>query len=328
MKQRFLIIVLVITAVLVFGPFLIPLPKQPDLAPEEIAREDALEGGRFISVDGFQTFIKDVGPRDGEAVVMIHGFGGSTFSWRETTPALANRGYRAIAIDLKGFGLSDKVFREDYSHPAQAEFVAALLDQLAVEQAVMMGHSMGANVMAHFAFLYPARVTKLIIVDGAIATGDDPQTGLDGGGWLVNVPQIRRIARIAARSILSEEEIIGMLESAVYEPAFVTPELVNGYYTPLTIKDWEQALLGIMRDRDKNVIPQPLNELTTPTLIIWGENDTWVSPENGPRLLDELPNAELATIPESGHLPMEERPDFFNSLLLTFLEKGTVQSGG
>ena len=120
-----------------------------------------------------------------------------------------------------------------------------------------------------------------------------------------------------------------MLESAVYDPAFVTPELINGYYTPLTIKDWEQALLGIMRDRDQKCNSlKPLSDLTLPILIIWGENDTWVAPENGQRLLDALPNAELYSVPESGHLPMEERPDLFNSVLLTFLEKGTVQSGG
>ena len=102
-------------------------------------------------------------------------------------PALVNRGYRAIAIDLKGFGLSDKAFREDYSHPAQADFVVRLLDSLAIDQAVMMGHSMGANVLVHLAMNYPERVTELIIVDGAVATRDESQTGLDGAGWLINV---------------------------------------------------------------------------------------------------------------------------------------------
>lgn len=327
MKRRFIYFVFFIAAILIIGPFLIPLPKQPDLAPEEVAREGVLEGGRFVTVDGLQTYVKDVGPRDGEAVVLIHGFGGSTFSWRETIPALANNGYRAVALDLKGFGLSGKTFDEDYSHPAQASFVAGVMDSMGIERATIIGHSMGGNVLAHFALNYPERVDKLVIVDGAVVTGEGG-AGFTGIGWLAHIPQIRRLARIVARSILSEEEIGDMLQSAVYDPQFVTPEMISGYYTPLTIEDWELALLGIVRDSNKNELPEPLSEITEPTLIIWGEHDTWVAPANGERLLVGLPDAELAIVPDSGHLPMEERPDMFNTLLLSFLEKGTVREGG
>jgi pimeloyl-ACP methyl ester carboxylesterase len=328
MKQRLIYIILVVAAILVIGPFLIPLPKQPELAPEEVVLDGPLEGGRFITVDGFQTFMKDVGPRDGEVVFLIHGFGGSTFSWRETLPALANNNYRAVAVDLKGFGLSTKVFDSDFSHQAQADFVAGIMDTLNIERVTIIGHSMGANVTAHFFLAYPERVDKLVIVDGAIATQENGAAGFGASGWLVHIPQVRRLARITARAVLSEDQIQEMLESAVFDPEFVTPAMTKGYYTPLTIKDWELALLGIVRDARKNTLPQPLNTIKAPTLIIWGEHDTWVSPENGERLLGELPNAELVTVTESGHLPMEEQPEYFNSLLLTFLEKGTFQEEG
>lgn len=320
MKQRFIIIVIIVAAILLLGPFLIPLPRQPDLTPEEVAQAAGVQGGRFITLDDYQTFIQTAGPANGQAVVLIHGFGGSTFSWRETLPALAAQDYYAIAIDLKGFGFSDKTFDQDYSHQAQAAFVIEIMDRLEVDQAVMIGHSMGANVIAHLALSYPERVNKLVIVDGAVVTGDEAQTGLDGGGWLLRIPQFRRIGRIAARSVMSEEQIGSILETAVSDPASLTPAMIQGYYAPLTIKDWELSLFGIMRDRDQNALPEPVEAITHPTLIIWGEEDTWVEPGRGEDLLETLPNARASVIREAGHLPMEERPEQFNAILLSFLE--------
>ena len=328
MKQRFVIILIILAAILLLGPFLIPLPRQPDLTPEEVAQEAGFQGGRLITIDDYQTFIQTAGPADGEAVVLIHGFGGSTFSWRETLPALAEQGYYGIAIDLKGFGFSDKTFDEDYSHPAQAAFVIEILDRLEVEQAVMVGHSMGANVISHLAISYPERVTKLVIVDGAVVMGDEPATGLDGGGWLLRIPQLRRIGRIAARSVISEEQIQSMLETAVSDPASLTPDMIQGYYAPLTIKDWELSLFGIMRDRDQNALPEPVESITQPTLIIWGEDDTWVEPGRGEALLEALPNATAVVVSDAGHLPMEEQPSEFNAILLSFLENGTAETEG
>jgi pimeloyl-ACP methyl ester carboxylesterase len=122
--------------------------------------------------------------------------------------------------------------------------------------------------------------------------------------------------------MMSEEEIGRILATAVYDPDFVTPEMVHGYYTPFTIKDWEVALLGIVRDAGKNELPEPLDAIKATTLLIWGEDDTWVAPGHGEVLRAGLPNAELVIIPEAGHLPMEERPDDFNALLLSYLESG------
>jgi pimeloyl-ACP methyl ester carboxylesterase len=108
------------------------------------------------------TFVQESGPTDGPAVVLVHGFGGSTFNWRYTLPALAEAGYRAVALDLMGFGLSDKSFDQDDSHAAQADFVADVMTALDIQRATLVGHSMGGNVIAHFALKYPERVEGLV----------------------------------------------------------------------------------------------------------------------------------------------------------------------
>ena len=117
---------------------------------------------------GTRTFVEEAGPADGPAVVLIHGFGGSTFSWRYTLPALADAGYRTVAFDLKGFGLSDKTFAGDHSDPAQVEFAAQVMDKLSISHATLVGRSWDGNIVAHMTPEHPERVEKLVIVDGAI----------------------------------------------------------------------------------------------------------------------------------------------------------------
>ena len=133
MKRRILVALFGLLAFVLVGPYVIPLPAQPDRAPEDVAPSD----GRFLTVGGVRTFVQESGPTDGPVVVLVHGFGGSTFNWRYTLPALAEAGYRAVALDLKGFGLSDKAFDEDDSHLAQADFVAEVMTALDIQSATI-----------------------------------------------------------------------------------------------------------------------------------------------------------------------------------------------
>jgi len=100
-------------------PYLIPVGQtQPDISPDDLVGEH----GRFLDVDGVRIYVEDQNPQSSQAtLVFIHGFGGSTFSWRHNAPFFHAQGYRVVSLDMKGFGLSHKDFASDYSHPAQAE---------------------------------------------------------------------------------------------------------------------------------------------------------------------------------------------------------------
>jgi pimeloyl-ACP methyl ester carboxylesterase len=317
MKKKILWLLAIVVVFLLVGPFVIPLPMQPDLSAEAVAPGS----GRFLTVDGVKTHVHDFGPRDGSAVVFIHGFGGSTFTWRETLPVLASAGYRAIALDLKGFGLSDKRFDEDYSHASQADFVAGVMDELGVAKATIAGHSMGASVLAHFANLHPERVENLVFVDGTINV-DSEGSNFDLLGLLIRFPPVRQWARHIMRWQLNEEQVAARLLTAYHDPEYVTPEIEAGYLAPQKIKDWELALLGIIRDSSENNLALPLAEFNdSPILIVWGEDDTWVPLTRGNSLAESLPGAEFTVIPDSGHLPMEEQAEAFNEHLLDFLNR-------
>ncbi|MGB3716081.1 MAG: alpha/beta hydrolase [Candidatus Promineifilaceae bacterium] len=317
MKKKLLWLLAIVILFLLVGPYVIPMPAQPDLSAEAVAPGS----GRFLTVDGVKTHVQDFGPRNGPAVVFIHGFGGSTYSWRETLPVLASAGYRAIALDLKGFGLSDKRFDEDYSHASQADYVAGVMDELGVAKATIAGHSMGVSVLAHFATIYPERVEKLVLVDGTMNI-DSEDSNFDPLGLLLRFSPVRQWARFIMRWQLNEEQVAARLLTAYHDPAYVTPEIKAGYLAPQKIKDWELALLGIMRDSSKNSLAMPLDEVADgPILIVWGEDDTWVPLTRGNSLAESLPGAEFIIIPDSGHLPMEEQAELFNERLLDFLNQ-------
>lgn len=299
-------------AILLGGPFLLPLPPQTIRAPEDLARP----GGQFVDIDGTRAYVETAGPVGGPAVILIHGFGVSSYSWRHTLPALGAAGYHAIALDWKGFGLSDKSFDATYTHAAQAEFVAGLMEALAIQRAALVGHSMGGNVLAHFALKYPERVTRLVIADGVIIEVADE------GGWTAVVwfPPARRWAQLMLRwFVATPQGMADWLRGAYHDPALFTPEVQAAYLAPLNTKDWDLALLGILRDSGQNSLPQPVSAITAPALIVWGADDPWIPLAYGEKLHAQLPQSEWVVLPNTGHMLMEEQPGAFNAQLLAFL---------
>jgi pimeloyl-ACP methyl ester carboxylesterase len=295
-------------------PYLIPLGEpHAQISPDELVSKH----GRFLDIDGASIYVEEQNPESTQAtIVFVHGFGGSTFSWRHSVPFFAGQGYRVVSLDMKGFGLSHKDFASDYSHPAQARLLAEVLASLEIDQAYFVGHSMGTSVMLHFAHLYPEKVLGLISVDGAVKLGD----GATYPSALLNFPPFRRIGEVLLTRYGTKERIGQILKSAYYRQDIVTAEVVDGYYNRLVSGQWAQSLLAMTRDMSKNAITFALEDFQFPTLILWGQNDTWVKAIDIDRWRDEIPSAEFHAIPEAGHMLMEENPELFNNMVLTFLQ--------
>jgi pimeloyl-ACP methyl ester carboxylesterase len=176
---------------------------------------------------------------------------------------LAARGWHVIAIDLPGFGLSEKSWGRDYSHKAQATFALAVLDQLKVDRAVVLGHSMGGNVISWMLALAPERIAGLAYIDAAVV---QPKSGVSSSpsfaSVLLDVPPVRRIARIAIRNAFSRETFAELLSSAFAVKSVVNRYgLVDGYAASSLLRDWDLALLGIVRDGAKNALPETIATL-------------------------------------------------------------------
>lgn len=305
------LLALVVLGILLVLPYLIPLPEGTDPA-ELVDNPD----GRFIDVNGIRTYAEIQGPEDGTAIVLLHGLGGSTISWRDNIAPLAEAGYRVVAFDRPGFGLTDKPLDIDYGHPAQADFTAALMDILDIEQAVIVGHSAGGNVAAHFALRHPERVTDLVLVDAAILTGGPP--GFIGA--LFNFPPLQRWLQVGVGFLLSGDRFANTLDSAYGSTDGAPPEAVVGYARLTETENWTTGFLGLVRDSGANRISDDdLQRIDAPTLIVWGAEDTWVPPENADQIDALLPNTTLISYPGIGHMTMEETPEQFNTDVLAFI---------
>lgn len=275
---------------------------------ENLDPETAGAPGTFADVDGVRVHYVDAGK--GDPVVLIHGWNGSTFSFRYTIPELA-RSHRVIALDLLGFGYSGRPARGDYSVTAQARLVTGLLDRLGIERAAVVGHSMGGGIAMQLALSRPERVERLVLVDSASA--EDVQRSHRSGKL---VPQFLflltplllhpgRMQRAAYRL-------------AVHDPALVTREAVEGYIRPLRMQGHLRALSRQMRDRGRSIPTDP-GKIPQPTLLLWGEHDRVVPISSGRDLAQRISGARFEVIRSAGHLPLEEQSETCNRLLLEFL---------
>jgi pimeloyl-ACP methyl ester carboxylesterase len=298
---------------------------QDGITPQDLADPD----GQFIEIDGASIYYLDRGPVDGPVVLLLHGFGGSTFTWRDNIDVLAEAGFRVVAYDRPPFGLSDKNPALDYSPAAAANQALGLMNALDIETATLVGHSAGGSVIAHFAIEYADRVDGMVFVAGAVGYDRGSESvGNDSalGGlfqFAANLSPESSMARQLVRAFVSPERFIGLLRDAYYDPDIVTDEVAAGYQRILQIEGWEAAFLALLQSPADTPSPdlELLAQSATPILLIWGEEDTWVPLAVGQRLHQLLPAADWITYRDVGHLPMEEKVEQFNTDLLAFLAR-------
>ena len=290
----------VLLVVLLVGPFLVPVPPlEGTVPPEQLADPDS----RFIGVNGITVHYKMAGSGR-PALVLLHGFAASTFSWREVIGPLAEVG-TVVAFDRPGFGLTERPLRwtgrSPYSPEAQADLTVGLMDALGIGRAVLVGNSAGGTVALLTTLTWPERVEALVLVDPAVYVG--------GGtpGWLrplLNTPQMRHLGPLLARRIQDWGMDFG--RSAWHNPAKLAPEIWEGYTRPLRAENWDRALWEVTRASHPLGLEKRLGEVQVPVLVITGDDDRIVPTRQGVRLAGEIPGARLVVIPECGHVPQEE----------------------
>jgi len=143
------------------------LPGCVPLRPFDEVRRTA-PAADFVRAGGQLVHVEQAG--SGEPVVLLHGFGASTYSWRKVMPALAER-YRVVAIDLNGFGYTQRPkSRESYTREGQAKLVMDTLDALGIARAHLVGHSYGGGITLYLASRHPERFRSMVLVDSSAPT--------------------------------------------------------------------------------------------------------------------------------------------------------------
>jgi pimeloyl-ACP methyl ester carboxylesterase len=311
--RRLLVALCLLLAVLLLLPFAIPI-REDGIDPRQLVDDD---DGTFVALQGIHIYYEDKGQADAPVVLLVHGLFGSTETWRYNTDALVAAGYRVITYDRPGFGLSDKLESFNYAVSNQADLMAQLLDDLNIATVVLVGHSAGGNVAAHFVTRHPQRVTKLVLVDAAILSGGPPAFV----GELVRLPFVARWGRIGLQAYFTRENFENTLRRFYADPSFLTETDYEVYWRAFQTPGWDVGLLALTRDGAGSLLDETaIRQITAETLLIWGSDDTTTPLEQGERLAQWLPQSTLTVLSGTGHQPFEEDPEAFHAVLLAFLK--------
>jgi pimeloyl-ACP methyl ester carboxylesterase len=255
----------------------------------------------------------------GPPVILLHGFGACAYTWRHLAPELA-KDHRVFALDLKGYGLSDKPEDGKYAVSDQAEMVAAFIRTRDLHNLVIIGHSMGGGVtlMTYFKVRpdTPARIKKLVLIDSAGYPQKMP--------WFILLARIPVVNRLITRLLSPRFATYIVLKKCYYDNDKITEEQIDtyAYYGSLP------GAREVVRQTARQIMPGDIEAVTAryktikvPVLIIWGAEDEVVPLSVGKKFKQDIPDAELVILPKCGHIPPEEEWQKTNDLVKAFLEK-------
>jgi pimeloyl-ACP methyl ester carboxylesterase len=313
--KKFLKVIGWVTAVLVGAflvvPFLIPFES----SGTQSYREAAGVGAEFVDLNGIDVRVERqayTGNCECAAplVVLMHGFGASTYSWRDVIGPLGEYG-EVIAYDRPAFGFTERPASWEGTNPYGFAGNFELLDALIAKfgegrDVVLVGHSAGGQLAAEYARVNPAVISSLVLVDPAILTTGGTPDGLD---WLWAIPQIDRLGPILVAGIASSG--MDLLRESYADQSMLTPAVLRGYRAPLTVNGWEEGFWNFSTASRTNELAANIPDVTIPVLLITGDADTVVPTADTVALDSMFPDSRLVVIDDAGHLPQEEKPADF-----------------
>jgi pimeloyl-ACP methyl ester carboxylesterase len=287
-----------------------------------------------LAQEAFQTWlwrgyrVQWLAQGSGQPIVLLHGFGASIGHWRKNIPVLAAAGYRVYAIDLLGFGGSQKP-PIDYSMELWQDLVLDFWAEFIQEPALWVGNSIGALLALMLSAAAPERTRGTVLLNCAGGLNHRPEElnpvlrlVMGTFAQVVNTPGI---GRFMFNQIRQKHRIRGTLKQVYGNPEAVTPELVDLLHEPSGDEGAYETFASILAappgPKPETLLPQ----IAGPLLVLWGETDPW-TPIQGAKIYQDL--AETAgdrvtflSIPNTGHCPHDERPEVVNSAIINWLSQ-------
>jgi pimeloyl-ACP methyl ester carboxylesterase len=284
----------------------------PDWRATDWAREL-----KQIDIDGLPVNYIDVGSGDENPVVLVHGLGGQWQNWLENIPRLA-LDRRVVAMDLPGFGLTPEPEDEEISIPGYGRCVNALCDKLGLGEVDLVGNSMGGYVAAEVAIQFPERVSQLVLVSAAgISSAEVMQAPILTFGRMaaaVAANSVTRYRRLAARPITRHMA----LALVARHPRLLKADLAyEGFFKGGGKPGFDDALRASLDYDFRDRLP----DVKVPTLIVWGEKDSIIPTRDADEFERLIEDSRKVVMKDTGHVPMAERPQAFNDVLVDFLDE-------
>lgn len=280
------------------------------------------ENSHFVMVDGARVHYQEFGDPSKPPMVLIHGYTASVYVWKTAAPMLADAGFHVIAVDLLGFGYSEKPSWFDYSIQSQARMVSRFMSRLGVGCATIVGSSYGGAVALNLTLDYSEMVEKLVLVDAVC--NDEPKdhpilklASLPGVGEAITPFLVDSKAFLRFR-------MNGTLAKANHH--LITNDRIESIRRPLRAADGHHAVLATSRNWHADRLEQDAHQINQQTLIIWGEEDTVIPIKNGYKLHEEILHSRFVILKDCGHVPQEEKSEIFTELVSEFChdKKGKI----
>ncbi|MFN4021026.1 MAG: alpha/beta fold hydrolase [Erythrobacter sp.] len=286
--------------------------RTPDTDAAEMRAKYGGPPSQFVAIGGGVTVhLRDEGPRDAPAIVLLHGSNADLHTWEPWAAALKAK-YRVIRFDQVGHGLTGPDPQDDYTRENYVADILEVADRLGLRQFILGGNSMGGKHALAFAAAHPERLTGLVLVDGSGGPMLDPDEGQqekdkkkDSGNIgfkIARMPGINLLAeQITPRSLIAQS-----LEQSVSVKSVASAAAVERYWELLRYPGNRRATLKRFSLPYDPLTEAEIAGVKTPTLILWGEEDRLIPVAAGRWLDRTLPDSTLVVYPGIGHLPQEE----------------------
>lgn len=252
---------------------------------------------RFVGVGGVQLRYREYGARAAGRpnILLIHGFANSLQSFRELAPRLTDCCY-VVAIDMPGYGLSDKPERFDYHNRPQAETIVAAARALSLERPIYAGHSLGGAIALWAAHLDRTASGLVLMNPGILTTG---------------VPKIVQITlpplpRLAAKQFSNREFRANFLRKSYVNPAIVTEQVIDDVMLGSRAEGYLTGMTSLMKQYSEGEELALLGQVRAPTLILWGNQDRNKLLSEANDLQHQIPESRLVRFAQAGHYVHEE----------------------
>lgn len=251
---------------------------------------------------------------EGQDVIMMHGTSGHMEAFTRNIRSHVEAGFKCHSIDALGHGFTDK---PDYNFeiPKYVEHVINYMDAMGIEKAHLAGESLGGWTAAILALNHPERVRSLQLIAA--------------GGTKANPAIMERLIKSTTAAVMEDDIDLTRkrMQLLMHDPKDATEELIATRYVIYHQPEFQKNLHNLlclqnMEIRQRNMMTtEQLNQITAPTLVIWGRNNPFGEVPEANKMQEAIPGARLELFDDCGHWPQHERPELYNPLAVAFLKE-------
>ena len=240
-------------------------------------------------------------------LILIHGFGNSLGTWESLAPKLS-KAFNVYAIDMLGFGLSEKPVQYQYTNANQASVIQSFAEVMGFDSFIVGGHSLGGAIAMHAAMI-DQKTQGLILFNPGIIN-----TGVPEFSKYLNL--IFPMSRISAKQFADRDFREGFLKRSYHDPSIVTNQVMDRVMLGSQTADYVSGMSSMLSKYYKSNEAELMSDVKLPTLIIFGIEDRNKSMDEALQLKNGFSNSRLEIIQDAGHYVHEESPDTVSKIII------------